>query len=258
MKKDITILAPHADDELIGCFSVLRKRQVKRVIYFYDLVKERQLEAIKTGKKFGFIPDFSGFDLLLHNLTGRILIPTRDDNHPHHKEVNDFSKKLSGEKGYYSVDLNKRCNILTPRVRKEKENALNECYPSQSELWNSDAKYILFERITKKDHRFFAKVKHNFSGIHRWKDAKNYLNFPHRHQFYITMLLEMYHNDREIEFISLKEELVEFCNLNFDKLDGMSCEMIGEEIKLYFEISYPKRDVRVEVSEDNENGMIII
>ena len=259
MRKNITIFAPHPDDEIIGCYSVLSDRKVKRVVYFYELSAVRKKEARDAADRFGFIADFRGFQFPTRFLTKCLLVPTRDDSHPHHKEVNRFSKSIGGvDKGYYSVNLDKKCTLLSDKVRKAKKNALDTCYPSQIKLWNCDARYILFERITRKDHRFFAKVKYNFWGIHKWKDAKNYLKYPHRHLFYVTMLVELFHNDRDIEFIVLKEELIDFCERRFNKLRGMSCEMIGEEIKLYFEVKYPNREVRMEVSEDNENGIVII
>lgn len=259
MNKDITIFAPHPDDELIGCFSVLRARKVKRVVFFNELSNERKQEAATAGNKYGFIADFKGYNFRLKNLTNILYVPTRDDNHPHHKTASQFAKSIGGvDKQYYSVDLDKKCSLLPEKLRKEKKNALDYCYPSQKDLWDKNAKYYLFERITPKDHSIFASVTYNFWGIHKWKDAKNYLKYPHRHLFYITMMIEQFHNDRDIEFIALKEELIDFCEKRFNKLEGMSCEMIGEEIKLFFELKYPNREVRIEVSEDNENGMVII
>ena len=118
MKKDITIFAPHPDDELIGCFSVIRRRQIKRVVYFYDLTKERKAEAASVANHYGFIADFSGVKFPLKNLTKCLLIPTRDDNHPQHKAINQFAKSIGGvEMGYYSVDLDKRCELLPEKIR---------------------------------------------------------------------------------------------------------------------------------------------
>jgi hypothetical protein len=34
----------------------------------------------------------------------------------------------------------------------------------------------------------------------------------------------------------------------------MSCEMLANELAAYIKENYPKRDVRIEVSEDGENG----
>ena len=54
-----TILAPHVDDELIGCFTRLQNRSIDHVIYFFELTPERKKEAKAAAEHFGFIPIFA-------------------------------------------------------------------------------------------------------------------------------------------------------------------------------------------------------
>lgn len=93
-----------------------------------------------------------------------------------------------------------------------------------------------------------------------WDDV-SFLGYPHRHTFHFKVTIEVFHNDRDIEFIQFKRWLERLYS-EVDSstavlyLDYKSCEMIADE--LYAEISsqYPGRYVEIEVSEDNENGCI--
>jgi hypothetical protein len=80
------------------------------------------------------------------------------------------------------------------------------------------------------------------------------LGYPHRHIFHFRVAIEVFHDDRDIEFIQFKRWLTKLYNEATLQLDYKSCEMIAED--LYKEISdrYPGRAIEIEISEDNENG----
>lgn len=82
----------------------------------------------------------------------------------------------------------------------------------------------------------------------------SFLGYPHRHIFHFRVEIEVTHNDRDIEFIQFKRWLENLYVNNTLQLDYKSCEMIADD--LYFQIAqkYPNRNVRIEVSEDGENG----
>ena len=104
----------------------------------------------------------------------------------------------------------------------------------------------------------FVTVKYRIPGIHRWEGADNYLRHPHRHEFHFTVWLEVFHNDREVEFINLKEELKKFTQSHIDNLDGkFSCEMLAVDIIQYLGDHYPARDRNAWVEEDGENGAFL-
>ena len=89
-----------------------------------------------------------------------------------------------------------------------------------------------------------------------WDDV-SFLGYPHRHMFHFYVTLGVTHNDRAVEFIQFKRELLRCFDNGVIQLDHQSCEMIGESLINYIEEKYPNRAVRVEVFEDNENGGII-
>ena len=87
----------------------------------------------------------------------------------------------------------------------------------------------------------------------------SFLANPHRHIFHFRVSIDVFHNDRDIEFIQFKRWLESLYNSSNSvlELDWKSCEMIADD--LYEEIAarYPNRSVTIEVSEDGENGCCI-
>lgn len=82
----------------------------------------------------------------------------------------------------------------------------------------------------------------------------NFLGNPHRHIFHFKIAIEVYHNDRDIEFIQFKRWLENLYSASIIQLDFKSCEMIAEDLYLQIATKYPGRKVKIDVSEDNENG----
>ena len=82
----------------------------------------------------------------------------------------------------------------------------------------------------------------------------SFLANPHRHIFHFKVWIEVYHDDRDIEFIQFKRWLEDLYGNGTLKLSYMSCEMLADALYLTINQRYPKRAVRISVSEDNENG----
>ena len=76
--------------------------------------------------------------------------------------------------------------------------------------------------------------------------------------FHFKVYLEVFHDDRDVEFILLKRELEGLYSKGLFNLNYMSCEMIAEELLAYLKEHYPGRDATVVVSEDNENGCELV
>lgn len=86
-----------------------------------------------------------------------------------------------------------------------------------------------------------------------------FLASPHRHIFHFRVSIDVFHNDRDIEFIQFKR----WCEALYNgagavlELNYKSCEMIADDLYLQIASKYPERDVTIEVSEDGENGCVI-
>ena len=102
----------------------------------------------------------------------------------------------------------------------------------------------------------------------------SFLGYPHRHIFHFRVWIDVFHNDRDIEFIQFKRWLLSLysgaqsADVLRDRpvsnnqnsvlsLDYKSCEMIADDLYLQIAGRYPGRAVWIEVAEDGENGCLI-
>lgn len=86
------------------------------------------------------------------------------------------------------------------------------------------------------------------------KDDVSFLGYPHRHIFHFRVQLEVFHDDRDVEFIQFKRELESLYDSGTMQSDHKSCEMMADDLYTYIKTHYLGRDCIIEVSEDNENG----
>ena len=82
----------------------------------------------------------------------------------------------------------------------------------------------------------------------------SFLASPHRHIFHFRVCIDVFHDDRELEFIQFKRWLESLYGSNILELNYKSCEMIADDLYTQIAAKYPDRDVWIEVSEDGENG----
>jgi hypothetical protein len=84
-----------------------------------------------------------------------------------------------------------------------------------------------------------------------------FLANPHRHIFHFRVWIDVFHNDRDIEFIQFKRWLENLYRDSTLALDHKSCEMISDDLYTQIANRYPDRTVWIEVSEDGENGALV-
>jgi len=89
-----------------------------------------------------------------------------------------------------------------------------------------------------------------------WDDV-SFLGVPHRHIFHFKVWIEVFHDDRDIEFIQFKRWLQRLYDNSVLELDHKSCEMISNDLFLQIAQRYPGRNIWIDVSEDGENGSFI-
>lgn len=99
-------------------------------------------------------------------------------------------------------------------------------------------------------------------GFHKYENAPDevwYLRNTHRHLFGVKATIEVYHEDRELEFIMIKHQVDEMLkDILASSEDGVSCETIAEE--LYKRLKWfhgTTRAIQIEVNEDGENGVVL-
>jgi hypothetical protein len=78
----------------------------------------------------------------------------------------------------------------------------------------------------------------------------------HRHIFHFRVWLDVFHTDRDVEFIQFKRwlERLYHSDQGVLSLDFKSCEMMADDLYIHIADRYPGRAVWIEVSEDGENG----
>ena len=104
-------------------------------------------------------------------------------------------------------------------------------------------------------------VKLQVEGLHCWPDAAEifpevgFLSDSHRHIFHIICKKRVNHDDRDVEFIIFKRDILEYLrgkyfdeDIRCHNFKSMSCEMISRELMDEFDLKY------CSVFEDNENG----
>jgi hypothetical protein len=107
-------------------------------------------------------------------------------------------------------------------------------------------------------------------GIHRYPAAAtdptlctageydvSFLANAHRHIFHFKIWIDVFHNDRDIEFIQFKRWIESLYSKDILQLDFKSCEMIADDLYTQIAGRYPGRVVWIEVAEDGENGCLI-
>ena len=107
-------------------------------------------------------------------------------------------------------------------------------------------------------------------GIHRYPAAAtdpllctageydvSFLANPHRHIFWFKVWIDVFHSNRDLEFIQFKRWLESLYSKDILQLDFKSVEMIADDLYIQIADRYPGRAVVIEVSEDGENGCSI-
>jgi hypothetical protein len=113
----------------------------------------------------------------------------------------------------------------------------------------------------------FIEVKFTKEGVHcypaagtdpklktgDWDDV-SFLANPHFHYFHFEVAIEVFQNDRDIEFIQFSRWLQRLYSNDTLQLNSKSCEMLAEELIDRIKAEYPTREINVGVSEDGING----
>ncbi len=145
------IVAPHPDDEIIGCYEVLKRDKHVVVIYGGTTKSERRGETSNLKKFFENVhvqlfQNSIPTDLMHKDNVLYFPDPTTEI-HPLHRSYG-FQGESIARAGFKVVFYTTQMNV--PYIHevedpKDKKMYLESCYPSQADLWKYDHKYFLFE-----------------------------------------------------------------------------------------------------------------
>lgn len=116
----------------------------------------------------------------------------------------------------------------------------------------------------------YINVKFQKEGIHCYPEATtspslntddwrnvNFLGNEHFHYFHFDVTIEVFQNNRDIEFIQFRRWLERLYSGQTLQMNNQSCEMLSEELINTIKESYSGRYIKVAVYEDNINGGIL-
>lgn len=152
MGKQILIAAPHIDDEVIGCFSVLTNADsTDTITVMYTDVEsayrllEARYAALALNFTFTVSPTPEEVTAVLERGHDEVYAPSRRDEHEAHKRLAALCAPYATHT--YACDMRHGRTTLSQEQQAEKLRLLDQCYPSQRQLWANNAKYFLFEHI---------------------------------------------------------------------------------------------------------------
>jgi len=148
MKKYV-IIAPHADDEIIGCHELLYSGMVETVLFSDE---EDLFDALRSIDNFGFSAKLiENWNFSLHSANMIYLFPDPVyETHPDHRGLGFIGEALlrTGQEVIFYTT-----NMLAPYIHEvsqphTKRNCLDNLYPTKKDLWKYEHKYFLFEGYT--------------------------------------------------------------------------------------------------------------
>lgn len=108
--------------------------------------------------------------------------------------------------------------------------------------------------------RTFIYCTFDIEGFHRWPDAEGeiHLKNRHRHLFMFKLQIEVFKDDRQLEFIQIKREMIKYIRYLYGEpaeFNDLSCEEIAKRIKnKLLNLLGMERIMIITISEDRENG----
>ncbi len=151
---DIIIVAPHGDDEVIGCYEVLATKENVIILYTEDMSNKRKEETlslkehcrIKAQLYLKQVPS-----ILMKEDNVFYFPDPINETHPAHRAQGHKGELLARDGFdviFYSTEMNVPWKHESRYVL-EKEKMMDSTYPSQSLLWEYEKKFILFEAYHK-------------------------------------------------------------------------------------------------------------
>jgi len=152
--KKIIIVSPHPDDELIGCYEIIKKYINAEIIIIYtsnEINKIRREECLKLKEKFENIRGQMFLNTIPSPLISKeisyFLTDPINEYNPEHMRIGNIGEQMFRDGfdiTFYSTQMNVPYihEVSNPECKRD---LLDEIYSSQSSLWKYEHKYFLYE-----------------------------------------------------------------------------------------------------------------
>jgi hypothetical protein len=143
------IIAPHADDEIIGCYELLATGMVKSVLFPDETALK---EAEKSSEHFLFSRGHIEDEDYYKSLEITYVFPDPYfETHPKHRELGSLGESLLRQHRhviFYSTTMSAPYihEVTQPALKRQ---CLNKLYPTKKDLWAYEHKFFLFEGYNK-------------------------------------------------------------------------------------------------------------
>lgn len=208
--KKTLILAPHSDDEWIGCSQILKNSEDSTVYYFNFLgnnyseanekTRKKELESLQNIFDFKLTTSSNRDNyedlekLISENNFSSIFIPSPIDWHPEHILANNIFikiyEKLKERKipfYFYEVSvpipskIEKKFLPMTKKEIEEKKKVFNLHYPSQKNV--SIRRLTLQNKLSASGSKFYAIEPYAIIDFETWKKLLYYINSKYEKEF---------------------------------------------------------------------------
>jgi len=155
VNNETIIVAPHADDEIIGCFEIITNEKIKPIIIYTEEMEDERKQATLKLKELTPVK----IQLYLRNIPPAALNHTNKfffphpiyETHPAHRAQGFVGEQLARgglDVTFYITEMTAPFKFECAKPF-DKHLLLEDTYPDQSKLWKYDHKYFLFSGYDK-------------------------------------------------------------------------------------------------------------
>jgi len=147
----VVIIAPHPDDEIIGCYEIITNKELSSAVIYSDKTNGKRREEAITVREYTNIK----LQMFQQSIPPSLLKSTNTfyfpdpiyEIHPMHRQWGLIGESMA--RGGFNV-IFYTTTMTAPYIHEidepeKKEELLNKVYKSQSDLWKYEKKYVLFE-----------------------------------------------------------------------------------------------------------------
>lgn len=147
----VVIIAPHPDDEIIGCYEIITNKDLSSAVIYSDKIDGKRREAAVTLREYSNIK----LQMFQQSIPPSLLKDTNTfyfpdpvyEIHPLHRQwglIGESMARGGFDVIFYSTSMTAHYIHEVDEPEKKKE-LLNKVYKDQSDLWKYDHRYFLFE-----------------------------------------------------------------------------------------------------------------